>query len=803
MSCFIHTSTENSLLFCELQQQAKSFDFFDKEKNKIELKFSAVSTLENGTFRYTFDGSPLKAWSPETPELYYLSVDSGNLIPFGMVDIKTIGNKVVLVNGNEYFFRGYIRGIVAHDHPNMSGKSKYESYKYHIAQAKKYGFNLVRFHSTVPDEDFVRAADELGIFVHMEIGFAYHYEQGVKTGLEVNNENWYNTIKKYRNHPSVAIFCIGNEMHNSGHVPEVMQLYREGKKLAPSKLIMDNSGWGEFDRKSADIYSQHIAYYYPYKHHRDMFISDACWHLNGSATDSPLTHSKKGEKFSAEIRRHVVPLKPVLAHEAVHYIEIPDYEKLNRKFDDFVAKVGQDYLIENKITKPRYLTELPELIRKKGLEHKIKDYQLASQKFKKTGLKTYLERLRNSSLCGFEMLQFADCLKYENKNGIVDFFDDDKYISPEWMLQFNGENVLLCDLPDECFYGGSSISIPILFSRFSKGSVLKGNLHIFMKQEQKMIEICSCDNILTVKGLQKLVDISLTLPAVTTPEKWDLYAEFITEDITVTNSWEIRIYPECCISKKYQYRLSNSELQTFFVKSEDSSAESSDIIVSDTLNQTLFDDLKTGKTVVLFYHRDNEKQEGFYLPGALDRCKPCIWDRGSHLGAIANADFIQKSLACDRYCGNELFHLCDGGYKLNLDHFPCKITELFSCVDKPVRDRMKGLVNKIKEFQIDDTLRNFCYLGALKVGKGKLIISTFSTKNIQKPECANYFSGLLNHIDSIKTENGVNLDVFYRYATESPVIKEDVMNHFWEIDDKPVEDTLFWESTGIDLSKIK
>ena len=32
--------------------------------------------------------------------------------------------------------------------------------------------------------------------------------------------------------------------------------------------------------------------------------------------------------------------------------------------------------------------------------------------------------------------------------------------------------------------------------------------------------------------------------------------------------------------------------------------------------------------------------------------------------------------------------------------------------------------------------------------------------------------------------------------------KEDVMNHFWELDNKPVEDILFWEEAGIDLAKI-
>ena len=255
--------------------------------------------------------------------------------------------------------------------------------------------------------------------------------------------------------------------------------------------------------------------------------------------------------------------------------------------------------------------------------------------------------------------------------------------------------------------------------------------------------------------------------------------------------------------KKFQQRFVNSDMEQFLKEYTAASAENSDVIVTDTLDQNLFNDLNNRKTVVLFYHRDKTNQEGFYLPGSLDRCKPCIWDRGSHLGAIAYADFVQKSLACDRYCGNEIFHLCNGGYKLNLDKFPCQVIELFSCVDKPVRDRMKGLVHKIKEFQVDDTLRNFCYLGALKVGDGTLIFSTVSTEKYQSPECANYFAGLLNHVEYIQPETGTDLETFFRYATESPVNKEDVMNHFWEIDNKPVEDTLFWEATGIDLSKIK
>ena len=34
-------------------------------------------------------------------------------------------------------------------------------------------------------------------------------------------------------------------------------------------------------------------------------------------------------------------------------------------------------------------------------------------------------------------------------------------------------------------------------------------------------------------------------------------------------------------------------------------------------------------------------------------------------------------------------------------------------------------------------------------------------------------------------------------------VKEDVMNHFWEIDNKLVEDTLFWKEANLDLTKIQ
>ena len=131
------------------------------------------------------------------------------------------------------------------------------------------------------------------------------------------------------------------------------------------------------------------------------------------------------------------------------------------------------------------------------------------------------------------------------------------------------------------------------------------------------------------------------------------------------------------------------------------------------------------------------------------------------------------------------------------------LAELISGVDKPVRDRMKGLIHGVKDYLPDDTLRNFCHCGAINVGSGKLIVCTFNTASVKKPAGANFFAALLNNAAALKAENSIEVKVLEEYLANAPLVVEDVMNHFWEIDNKPVEDTLFWEETGINLRKLK
>lgn len=805
MGIYIHSNTGAGILLADSEVKLNQIRILDRAGHEVPCAMFREQHLENGSFRYWFDASHLSRWTPDTPVLYELDADAEK-VRFGYMELAPEGNRALLLNGRPVYLRGYIRGIVAHEHPNMTGGTLKDAAVKNIRQAKKYGFNLVRFHSTVPTPEFVEAADEEGMFIHMEIGFAYEMnEKAEKKNISMNNEKWRETILRYRNHPSAAIFCIGNEMHNSGHYKEVRALYEQGRALAPGKLILDNSGWGEFDRQTADVYLQHIAYFFPFKHHGGMFQSDAPWRINGSAYDEPLDAASEKGGIKAEIHRTIEPAKPTLAHEAVHYIDIPDYAALNKKFDDFCAKVGPAYLEANGIQKPRYMTELPKLLERKGLTHKLPDYIAASRQFKMAALKVYLEKCRLSSLCGFEMLQFADCLKYENKNGIVDCFDDDKFIPPAWMMQFNGNAALLASFENEVYFYGDEIKASVWISDFlQQPAVTGGELTLRVRKAEGTADtVYEGHNVTLSGGLQRIADVSLTFAPEKEARQLTLEAEFKAGGLHLSNAWKLWLYPHRTITQRPETRLKNTALDNLLKDGPEVKVRA-DSVVTDVLDDQVLADLAAGKTVYLLYHRDAPGNR-YYLPGALERFKPCIWDRGSNLGGIVYSEELRKALASGRYFDLNWYGLLEGGYKVCLDDFPAPVEELVCGVDKPVRDRMKGLVYGVKDFIDQDTFRNFSHLFSIKAGAGTLAVCTFSLKDPDNPVVRTFLAELFGHPELVRTEKSIVPEVLRKYLeteTGKGMRKEDTMNHFWEIDNKLVEDTLFWEEAKLDLRKI-
>lgn len=798
---YIQSNVSAGLLFVQTDAPLKDYCIKDANGEAVDCPLMGVRQ-KNGAWVATLDASNLKPWAVYDPVLYTIEAE-GETVRFGHTSISTFQNKMVLHNDKPIYLRGYIRGIVAHEHPNMTGLSDYEAAVKNIKQAKKYGFNIVRFHSTIPSEDFVRAADELGMLVHIELSFTFErYTEGDKINLKKNVQAdrglWERMILKYRNNPSVAIFCIGNELHNASRFPIVKEMCDRARQLAPGKLAMDTCGWGEFDREGSDIFCQHIAYFLPYAHHAEMFSTDFCWREDGSAYNVPMKLETKAEIADTQIYRNATPLRPTLSHEAMHYVDIPDYAALEKKFDDFCAKVGPAYLEKHGIKKPKYFAGLKKLIADKGLADVMPDYIAASRQWKLMATKIFMEKLRLSNLCGFEMLQFSDCLKYENKNGIVDFFDDDKGIDPKWLLQLNDDLVLVADIPTERLYEDETIRADIYASDFLPQPYINGTLEVTLDGEQ----IYLGEHFALAGGLQRLAELKINPKATGKAHCSTLAARFVSDEgLEITNSWKLWLYPRVRPVKLPELAVANEKLAVYLSKG----TEKVDTYVTDTFDQTVFDKLQSGKTVVLLYTYGAERNT-WQMPGAMERFKPCIWDRGSNLGGIFANKAVAAAVAADKYFDLNMQPLLEAGHKVNLDDFPCKVEELVQGIDKPIRDRYKGLEQGIKDFLPTDTLRRFSHLFSLKIGAGTLVVCTFNLSDPENPVASNFLELLIDRTGELLTEKSISDEEFKSWliaTNEAGFREEDTMNRVWTRDSAPVEKTLFWEDLNLDLTTLK
>ena len=799
---YIYSNVTAGLLYVETAAPLDSYRISDVNGNEVNCPKLRCKQKDGG-YVTTLDASELEAWSVNTPVLYTLEAE-GETVRFGHTQIRTLQNKMILLNEKPVYLRGYIRGIVAYEHPNMTGGSDYEAACKNIRQAKKYGFNIVRFHSTIPSDDFLCAADELGMLVHLETGFKYKWlynEQNrpMKKVVESFGETlWEDTILRLRNHPSIAVFCIGNEMHRSSHYPEVHAMIKKGRELAPAKLIMDNCGWGEYDRDSADMYIQHMGYYLPYAHHNDMFTTDALWKLDASAYDVPLRIASREGTEGPEIIRYCDPLKPVLAHESMHYIDIPDYAALEKKFDEFCQRVGPEYLERHEIKKPKYFAGIQKLIEQRGLAEDMPDYMAATRKMKLICTKLYIERLRLSNkLCGYEMLQFSDCLKYENKNGIVDFFDDDKGIDYKWMLEMNDDLVLLADFAQDRQYEDEEVRVEIYASDFLPEFRVNGTLEVAL--DGKVIYLG--EQFALAGGLQKLLELKTKVKAAGKPQSHVLAARFISGDLEVKNSWKFWTYPRVRPMCVPEMDLSNEVLANYLRKG----SKQSDLYVTDAFNQKVFDKLDAGKTVVLLYEYLAERNT-WDVQGAMERFKPCIWDRGHGLGGILPNKAVEEVLGDDKYFDRNVQPLLDVGSKVNLDNWPCKVTEHVMGVDKPVRDRYRASRDGVKDFVPEDTLRRFSHLFSVMVGNGKLVVCTFNLKDPENPVVSNFLELLMDRTDVLGAETAISAEEFKAWLDKINAAgfrEEDTMNRSWQNDAEPVEKVLFWEDLNLNLAALK
>lgn len=238
-------------------------------------------------FSQTFTVHSPHLWSTASPYLYVaasqLIVDDQTTdkvqTPFGIRSLEYSAEKGFLLNGTPTLLKG---GCVHHDNGVLGAASFDRAEERKVEVLKQSGYNAIRCAHNPPAPGFLDACDRLGMLV-IDEAFDCWREGKNAYDYHVSFEDWWqrdldSMLVRDRNHPSIIMWSIGNEVleraGHSGGIQIARELADYVRQVDPTRPVTSaiNGGhdrwpWEQtdavFDALDVGGYNYQLAQYLP------------------------------------------------------------------------------------------------------------------------------------------------------------------------------------------------------------------------------------------------------------------------------------------------------------------------------------------------------------------------------------------------------------------------------------------------------------------------------------------------------------------------------------------------------------
>lgn len=567
----------------------------------------------NGDF--SFDTHGLECWSPEKPKLYTLCVACGegkSFIKFGVRKLIADGVHFKL-NGKPYFLRGICEHCYFPEtvHPNHD----IVYYRSIIKNIKKLGFNFIRFHTYIPEEEYMQAADELGVILHVE------------SPNNTTLEEWKQIVKFCRKHPSVLIYCCGNELPIDDefitHLEKCAKVVHDNTDgiFSPlSAMLFAEYGWWDTTKPlEKDVKAE------PFKHDpekidmlgkfSDMYSSYA----NGLLSYFSLNESHKTLDEWSEVYN-----KPRVSHEIC----------IDGTYTDLSLK---DRYKNLRIGKTEMFTSIEKHLEEKGVLKKAPLYFKNSSEWQRRIRKHTFEKARLcNNLAGFDFLGPIDTHWHTfgyDVGMMNEFYELKPGETIDNVLMYNSPTVVIADLNKKYNYSAKEkIVIPIYVSHYGENDIVNGEIAVRLFCQNKVLhyEKIPCEFIQNGVS-EKVCDCKVEMPEVCEPLNLKLKITLSGNEVYAENEWELYVFPK------------------------NDKEQKENIVVSDTKEiEELVKMLKEGKDVLLIGGGPFSSKPTTFRISLAGRTE-------GNLATVINDHPALGSLPHEGFCNWQFAELLDGG----------------------------------------------------------------------------------------------------------------------------------------------
>ena len=214
-------------------------EIVDASGKVVKTAESVKNISANGTAVFSQDveiASP-KLWSLETPNLYTATTKlysgktliDNQTIPFGIKKAEFIAETGFWLNGKNIKLKGV---CLHHDGGAVGAAVPLGVWRERFKKLKEVGVNAIRTSHNPVAPEFLDLCDQMGFVVMDETFDTWNSaKHNGEKGYNLYFTDWWeqdtkDIILRDRNHPSIVIYSIGNEVHDDLSYPEGYKKYK-------------------------------------------------------------------------------------------------------------------------------------------------------------------------------------------------------------------------------------------------------------------------------------------------------------------------------------------------------------------------------------------------------------------------------------------------------------------------------------------------------------------------------------------------------------------------------------------------